>query len=469
MIKKKILITAGSAVLFGCIIFATVNISGCNGSLHNSSNTISTTQVSESISIRDEGTPEGTTQPDTSTETTAREELTTQDATTVVIQPPTTNTPTTQQSTTEQQTTQQPTTQQQSTTDVTTTEEATTTLPTTNVSESTTEHITDKQNVTTTVVTKPETDAPTTEAPTVDINSEDSAVFSFTKIIVDKPDFDYYTKLVKDKGYTDIKSVEELSELSRNILTLKNGKKQVKYIITSKGLFDDIAVEMDVLKSKSENEPSFYNFNKRDRFLYDTLDLDYQKYYSNGVALFMLKKVQDIENNAGSNSVYAIYYYAYNTYEQLALQKEAINKAIESFTGTDYDKVYAAHEYVRSRVKYIDNGSYLVQTAYGALINKEAVCEGYAKAYKLLLNAMGIECDVVINAEHAWNVVKLDGEWYLVDVTNDDTNNGLMYFLLGKDVLMGDNDIARYFGYIDGSNTDVRNLTDIGYIPTVVE
>lgn len=462
MIKKRILITACSAVLFGCIIFATVNISGCNDSRHNSSNTMSTTQVSESISIRDEGTPEGTTESDTSTGTTTKEELTTQDTTTIVTQPATTDSPTTQQQTTPQQTvTDAPTT----TAPVIT--ETTTIKPT--VSESTTSQTTAKEDLTTSVTVKPETAPPTTEVPSVDVNSEDNAVFSFTKIIVDKPDFDYYTKLVNDKGYIDINNTEGLGELGKKILTLKNGKKQIKYIITPKGLFDDIALEMDVLKSKSESAPSFYNFNKRDRFLYDTLGLDYQKYYSNGVALFMFKKVQDIENNAGSHSVYAIYYYAYNTYEQLSLQEEVINDAIDAFSGTDYDKIYAAHEYLRSRSSYNDNGSYMVQTAYGALVNKEAVCEGYAKAYKLLLNAMGIECDVVINAEHAWNVVQLEGKWYLVDVTNDDTNNGLMYFLLGADVLMGDNVTARYFGYIDGSNTDVRTLAETGYVPMAEE
>lgn len=462
MIKKRILITACSAVLFGCIIFATVNISGCNDSRHNSSNTMSTTQVSESISIRDEGTPEGTTESDTSTGTTTKEELTTQDTTTIVTQPATTDSPTTQQQTAPQQTvTDAPTT----TAPVIT--ETTTIKPT--VSESTTSQTTAKEDLTTSVTVKPETAPPTTEVPSVDVNSEDNAVFSFTKIIVDKPDFDYYTKLVNDKGYIDINNTEGLGELGKKILTLKNGKKQIKYIITPKGLFDDIALEMDVLKSKSESDPSFYNFNKRDRFLYDTLGLDYQKYYSNGVALFMFKKVQDIENNAGSHSVYAIYYYAYNTYEQLSLQEEVINDAIDAFSGTDYDKIYAAHEYLRSRSSYNDNGSYMVQTAYGALVNKEAVCEGYAKAYKILLNAMGIECDVVINAEHAWNVVQLEGKWYLVDVTNDDTNNGLMYFLLGADVLMGDNVTARYFGYIDGSNTDVRTLAETGYVPMAEE
>lgn len=454
MIKKRILVAAGSAVLFGCIIFATVNISHMNGMPHNSSNTISTTQVSESISIRDEGVLDNTVQPDTSVNVTSEEQVTTQDiTTTVTASSTTTNSTTQQQTTTVIDVTTSPTTEPEE--NITTTEESTSAT----IAESTTISPT----------TNPTTVSPTTDAPTTNVNSEDSAVFSFTKIIVDKPDFDYYSKLVTDKGYMSVNNLEELSNFGKEILTLNEGKKQVRYIITPKGLFDDLAVEMDVLKSKAEEEPSFYNFNERDRFLYDSTGLDYQQYYSNGVALFMFKKIQDIENNVGSHSVYAIYYYAYNTYEQLALQEEVVNNTIAAFSGTDYDKIYAAHEYLRSRVSYTDNGSYMVQTAYGALINKEAVCEGYAKAYKILLNAMGIECDVVINAEHAWNVVQLDGKWYLVDVTNDDSNNGLMYFLLGADVLLGDNDIAKYFGYTDRCNTDVRTLAEISYIPFIEE
>lgn len=456
MIKKRILIAAGSAVLFGCIIFATVHISRMNNMPDNSSNTMSTTQVSEYISIRDEGVLDNTVQPGTSVNNTSGEEITSQDNTVNITQPPTsTDTATTHQSVT-------------SAVDSTTgsavkgTEKDSSTA-----NESTSVAVTETTVISTS--TNPTTIASVTTAPTVDVNSEDNAVFSFTKIIVDKPDFDYYTKLVTDKGYMDVQNLEELAAYGKDMLSLKDGKKQVKYIITPKGLFDDLASDMDLLKSKAETEPSFYNFNDRDRFLFDSLGLDYQYYYSNGVALFMIKKVQDIENNVGSHSVYAIYYYAYNTYEQLALQDEAVNNATSSFSGTDYDKILAAHEYLRSRVSYVDNGSYMVQTAYRALINKEAVCEGYAKAYKLLLNSMGIECDIVINAEHAWNVVQLDGKWYLVDVTNDDSNNGLMYFLLGADVLMSDNDTAHYFGYIDGSNTDVRTLAETGYVPIVEE
>ena len=55
------------------------------------------------------------------------------------------------------------------------------------------------------------------------------------------------------------------------------------------------------------------------------------------------------------------------------------------------------------------------------------VCEGYAKAFQLLLNAIGIECNYVVgnggNVGHAWNQVKLEGEWYNVDLTWNDTRN----------------------------------------------
>lgn len=61
-------------------------------------------------------------------------------------------------------------------------------------------------------------------------------------------------------------------------------------------------------------------------------------------------------------------------------------------------------------------------TMYGALINGRAVCQGYALAYKYLLNQIGIENELcssnVLN--HAWNIVTIDGKQYHVDVTWDD-------------------------------------------------
>lgn len=63
---------------------------------------------------------------------------------------------------------------------------------------------------------------------------------------------------------------------------------------------------------------------------------------------------------------------------------------------------------------------------YGGLVNRAAVCLGYAASFQLLMDMSGVECITVVGAcfnstgDHAWNMVKLNGEWYCVDVTWDD-------------------------------------------------
>lgn len=118
---------------------------------------------------------------------------------------------------------------------------------------------------------------------------------------------------------------------------------------------------------------------------------------------------------------------------------------------TEFLKVKAIHDYMVMNVDY-DYDDYLADTipassytAEGALDTGYVVCAGYAKLFKLLCNNAGIECDYVVGwggiELHAWNQVKVDGEWYNVDVTWDDPvslekafddhlNNHYSYFLL---------------------------------------
>lgn len=77
--------------------------------------------------------------------------------------------------------------------------------------------------------------------------------------------------------------------------------------------------------------------------------------------------------------------------------------------------------------KYVDREFNNSFTAYGALLNGKCVCAGYAGAFKLLADAAGLECVVVTgmlegNLPHAWNKVKIDGEWEILDVTNNDSD-----------------------------------------------
>ncbi len=72
--------------------------------------------------------------------------------------------------------------------------------------------------------------------------------------------------------------------------------------------------------------------------------------------------------------------------------------------------------------------------AYGIIENKKGVCQSYALSYKLLCYLCGVEAKVITGylnntLPHAWNAIKLDGEWYQTDCTNNETNCGIPFFL----------------------------------------
>lgn len=97
---------------------------------------------------------------------------------------------------------------------------------------------------------------------------------------------------------------------------------------------------------------------------------------------------------------------------------------------TDLEKAIVLHDYLAQNCAYAYK-EYLegtlsqhqqVYSAYGALAEKRAVCQGYALAYSALLRTVGIDSYLCSSSgmNHAWNVVFIDGEWYHVDVTWDD-------------------------------------------------
>ncbi len=99
----------------------------------------------------------------------------------------------------------------------------------------------------------------------------------------------------------------------------------------------------------------------------------------------------------------------------------------------EYEKAKYIHDYIINHCRYPDpdaDGSYsdtTYFTAYGALVNGKAVCEGYSKAFYLLCKEVGIESLFVIGEAdgigHMWNMVKCDGKWYHIDLTWDDPVN----------------------------------------------
>lgn len=118
----------------------------------------------------------------------------------------------------------------------------------------------------------------------------------------------------------------------------------------------------------------------------------------------------------------------------------------------DYEKELFLHNYI------IDNCSYKnvsnnpkIFTSYGCLIDKIAVCEGYSKAMQILLCNCGVECKTVAgigNGEpHMWNIVKIGGDWYHLDVTWDsaDKNSRYMYFNVDDKTIKKNHSIGEQF------------------------
>lgn len=64
-----------------------------------------------------------------------------------------------------------------------------------------------------------------------------------------------------------------------------------------------------------------------------------------------------------------------------------------------------------------------IRTIYGVFVDRKAVCAGYARAYQFLLKLMGIEAAYVSSGVHAWNLVKLEGDYYHLDVTWADASD----------------------------------------------
>ena len=112
-------------------------------------------------------------------------------------------------------------------------------------------------------------------------------------------------------------------------------------------------------------------------------------------------------------------------------------KSLDLSNKTDYQKVKAIYDYICSNVTYdhdnLNDESYsLKYTAYAALINKTAVCQGYASLfYRLALDA-GVDTRVIsgeAGGPHAWNIVKLNGKYYNLDSTRDAGRSTYAYFL----------------------------------------
>lgn len=89
---------------------------------------------------------------------------------------------------------------------------------------------------------------------------------------------------------------------------------------------------------------------------------------------------------------------------------------------TDMQKVKALHDKLCSMVEY-DTGNEDAtknHTDVSVFLHDKSVCEGYARAFDLLMHEIGIDSCYVYNDSHAWNIIKIGGHYFHIDSTWDD-------------------------------------------------
>lgn len=143
-------------------------------------------------------------------------------------------------------------------------------------------------------------------------------------------------------------------------------------------------------------------------------------------------------------SYYAVYFSTVQQEAELDVEIEAlVNQLGLRSDASDYEKITAIYEYICANITYdfehLENTTYGLQwTAYAAVVNKTAVCQGYATLFYRLALEAGIDCRIIagyaINSKgereyHSWNLAKVDGQYYYLDSTWDADTYGYTYFL----------------------------------------
>lgn len=124
--------------------------------------------------------------------------------------------------------------------------------------------------------------------------------------------------------------------------------------------------------------------------------------------------------------------------DKVTIYEAAVDKALCEALGknkgkdmTELQKALALHDWLVINCQYdVTVSRPYAHTAYGAIVEGYAVCDGYAKAYNDLLSRVGVTATIVEGRKplhlgdnpqpHAWSCVTIDGKKYHVDVTADD-------------------------------------------------
>lgn len=123
--------------------------------------------------------------------------------------------------------------------------------------------------------------------------------------------------------------------------------------------------------------------------------------------------------------------------ETLDMAKDALKEMKIKDDMSDFEKEKAVYDWMTSSLQHDQGALTVIPTTqedcdnpYGVLKYHNAVCVGYATTFRMFMQMMDIECMVEHNNEkyHSWDVVKIDGDWYITDIYSDAGNGNYAHF-----------------------------------------
>lgn len=240
--------------------------------------------------------------------------------------------------------------------------------------------------------------------------------------------------------------------------------------------------------SNSELENNIYNHMvNRDEEFYFT-------YYSDSALNLLQDAAKKDDYLERSISVYKTLkcghlYKAEMQYRTTKKQEEYIDSELERISNnlidkrmSEEEKVKAVNNYIVKIYKYDD--TLKSDNVYTALTTKTTICQGYAMTAYKMFKILGIDCRIISGEHdgisHAWNLVKINGKWYHLDITNNDNIVRDRYLLKGDSFMKTNKYVwdsktypectedyyksqTQYIDYNNDKETDIEEYYEGGY------
>ncbi|QCR30792.1 DUF5050 domain-containing protein [Lysinibacillus sp. SGAir0095] len=266
--------------------------------------------------------------------------------------------------------------------------------------------------------------------------------FLVIAIVLARPIYDFGSQWLDEAKHFFSDNEVTIQDATTDVLSTVNSAKD-NLVSTAADTLITMDVDLpDSVQTVEELEDSFYYYLSR-------WETNFEIHYVGSTA-DIENLIQTAVNQAASRDHYILghladrkieYEYSsfdakikvHQTYLTNLAQEQVVNEKVASILSTvspdemtDFQKVKFVNDYIVKSTAYSTESTASPHSAYAVLQENKGVCQGYALLALKMLQDLGVETQYVVGevytGGHAWNLVKVDGNWYHLDTTwNDPT------------------------------------------------